>query len=76
VWTTDALPRWLAVIGSIAGVLHVAGAAFPIQGEPDGVLFTLRFLGLIAFALFVLLTSISMLTMREPRLRDLAPMPR
>jgi len=76
VWTTGALPRWLAVIGAIAGVLHVAGAAFLIQGEPDGVLFTLRFLGLIAFALFVLLTSISMLTMREPRLRDLAPMPR
>jgi hypothetical protein len=76
VWTTGALPRWLAVIGSIAGVLHVAGAAFPVQGEPDGVLFILRFLGLIAFALFVLLTSISMLTMREPRLRDLAPMPR
>ena len=72
----DATIHWLAVIGSIAGVLHVAGAAFPIQGEPDGVLFTLRFLGLIAFALFVLLTSISMLTMREPRLRDLAPMPR
>ena len=76
VWATGALPRWLAVIGSIVGVLHVAGAAFPIEGEPDGVLFTLRFLGLIAFALFVLLTSISMLTMREPRLRDLAPMPR
>jgi hypothetical protein len=31
--------------------------------------------GLIAFALFVLLTSISMLTTREPRLRDLAPTP-
>jgi hypothetical protein len=76
VWMTGALPRWLAVIGSIVGVLHVAGAAFPIEGEPDGVLFTLRFLGLIAFALFVLLTSISMLTMREPRLRDLAPIPR
>jgi hypothetical protein len=76
VWMTGALPRWLAVVGAIAGVLHVAGAAFPIEGEPDGVLFTLRFLGLIAFALFVLLTSISMLTMREPRLRDLAPIPR
>lgn len=76
VWTTGALPRWLAVIGSIAGVLHVAGAAFPIEGEPDGVLFTLRFAGLIAFGLFVLGISISMLTMREARLRALAPMPR
>jgi hypothetical protein len=56
-------------------VLHVAGAAFPIEGEPDGVLFTLRFLGLIAFGLFVLGTSISMLTTRAPRLRDLAPTP-
>jgi hypothetical protein len=75
VWATGALPRWLAGIGSIAGVLHLAGAAFPIEGEPDGVLFTLRFVGLIAFGLFVLLTSISMLTAREPRLRDLAPTP-
>jgi hypothetical protein len=75
VWATGALPRWLAVLGSIAGVLHVAGAAFPIEGEPDGVLFTLRFLGLIAFGLFVLGTSISMLTTRAPRLRDLAPTP-
>ena len=75
VWATGALPRWLAGIGAIAGVLHLAGAAFPIEGEPDGVLFALRFVGLIAFALFVLLTSISMLTTREPRLRDLAPTP-
>jgi hypothetical protein len=75
VWATGALPRWLAVVGSIAGVLHVAGAAFPIEGEPDGVLFTLRFLGLIAFGLFVLGTSISLLTTRAPRLRDPAPTP-
>jgi hypothetical protein len=26
VWATGVLPRWLAVIGSIAGVLHLAGA--------------------------------------------------
>src|SRR5215211_7173624 len=66
VWTTRALPRWLAAIGSTAGALHLAGAGFPIEGEPDGVLFTLRFLGLMAFALFVLLLSASMLAMREP----------
>jgi Domain of unknown function (DUF4386) len=66
VWTTRALPRWLAAIGSTAGALHLAGAGFRIEGEPDGVLFTLRFLGLMAFALFVLLLSASMLAMREP----------
>jgi Domain of unknown function (DUF4386) len=67
VWATGVLPRWLAGIGLIAGVLHVAGAAFVIEGEPDGVLFTLRFMGLIAFGLFVLLTSINMLATGKPQ---------
>lgn len=75
VWATGVLPHWLAVIGSIAGVLHLAGAAFPIEGKPDGVLFTLRFVGLIAFGLFVLLTSISMLATRNPAPRELVPTP-
>jgi hypothetical protein len=58
---TRALPWWLAPVGAVAGALLVAGAAFPVEGNADGVLWTIRFIGFISFAVFVVLTSFSLI---------------
>jgi hypothetical protein len=44
----------------IAGILLVVGASFPIAQDATGPLFTIRFVGFIAFALFVVATSLSL----------------
>ncbi|MGH3503277.1 MAG: hypothetical protein ACRDQA_20635 [Nocardioidaceae bacterium] len=71
VWCSGILGRPLAVLAAAAGVLHTVGAAFPVEGDPDGVLFTLRFAGLVAFLFFVLVSSVTLVTrgrvsQREP----------
>lgn len=60
-WRTATLPRPLALAGWATGALLAVGAAFPIQGGSDGLLFAVRFASFIAFALFVLATSLSLL---------------
>jgi hypothetical protein len=60
IWRTGALWRWLAPLGVIAGILLVVGASFPIAQDATGPLFTIRFVGFIAFALFVVATSLSL----------------
>lgn len=60
IWRTGALWRWLAFLGGIAGILLVAGAAFPIAQDATGPLWTVRFVSFIAFALFVVATSLSL----------------
>jgi hypothetical protein len=58
---SGALPRWLAPIGLVAAVLLVAGAAFVLEGTSDGVLWAVRFVSFIVFALFVLAISVCLL---------------
>lgn len=61
IWRTHVLWPWLAAIAGLAGVLHVMGAAFPLAANGNNLLFFVRFTALIAFALFVLLTSVNLL---------------
>jgi hypothetical protein len=58
---TRALPWWLAPVGAGAGGLLVVGSAFPVEGNANGVLWTIRFIGFISFALFVVLTSLNLI---------------
>jgi hypothetical protein len=58
---TRALPWWLAPVGAGAGGLLVVGSAFPLEGNANGVLWTIRFIGFISFALFVVLTSLNLI---------------
>jgi hypothetical protein len=62
---TRVLPRLLAPFGAGAGALLIAGAAFPIEGDADGVLWTIRFIGFISFALFVVLTALSLIASEQ-----------
>jgi hypothetical protein len=61
IWTTAVLWRWLAVVGALAGVLLVVGAAFPLGGDPTGPLWAIRFVGFIGLAVFVVAASVGML---------------
>ena len=61
IWNHKVLPRWLAAIGFAASVLLLAGAAFVLQDDSDGILWKARFVSFILFALFVLLTSVHLL---------------
>ena len=67
IWTRRTLWRWIAVLGAVAGVLLVLGAAFPLEHRSVGVLFGARFASFIALALFVVASSLSMLFDRAAR---------
>ncbi len=67
IWTRRTLWRWIAVLGAVAGVLLLLGAAFPLEHRSVGVLFGARFAGFIALALFVVASSLSMLFDRAAR---------
>jgi hypothetical protein len=66
IWRTGALWRWLAPLGAIAGLLLVAGAAFPIAQDATGPLFTIRFTSFIAFVIFIVATSLSLVLTHDP----------
>jgi hypothetical protein len=70
---TRALPWLLAPVGAGAGGLLVIGSAFPLEGNANGVLWTIRFVGFISFALFVVLTSLSLIASKQA---DPSPMRR
>jgi hypothetical protein len=61
IWRTGVLPRWLAAVAALSGLLHIIGAAFVPAGDADGPLFFIRFAGLIAFAVFVAVSSVSLI---------------
>lgn len=67
-WTTGrptGVLRATVILGWIATVLLVVGAAFPIDNNPRGPLWTVRFSSFVALALLVLVTSILVLTRRQ-----------
>jgi hypothetical protein len=60
IWQTDVLPRWLAPVAVLSGILHIVGASFAAAGDAEGPLFFIRFAGLIAFGIFVAASSVSL----------------
>lgn len=68
-WASGAVWRWLTIVAVIDGILLLIGAAFPIAGNSDGVLFLIRFISFIGLAIWVILTSLSMLLRSSPPVR-------
>ncbi len=62
---TRVLWRWLPMLGFIAAVLLVIGASWPIDGNEQGALAIPGFIGAPLTLLFVGLSSINMLMMKE-----------
>ncbi len=62
---TGVLWRWLPVVGLLAALLLIIGAAWPIDGDEEGVLAILGFIGQPLTLLFILLTSVNMLLMKQ-----------
>jgi hypothetical protein len=62
IWRTSVLPRWLAPVALVSGLLHIVGVAFVAAGDSDGPLFLIRFAGLITFAVFVAAASVALIT--------------
>src|SRR5215207_3558262 len=60
IWRTRVLPRWLAPVAALSGLLHIVGATFVAADDADGPLFFIRFAGLIAFAVFVAGSSVNL----------------
>jgi hypothetical protein len=65
IWRTGVLPRWLAGVAVLSGLLHIVGATFVAAEQAEGVLYGMRFGGMIAFGVFVLGTSVSLIQGRE-----------
>jgi len=61
IWRTGVLPRWLAAVAALSGLLHIVGATFVAADDADGRLFFIRFVGLITFAVFVAASSVSLI---------------
>jgi hypothetical protein len=61
IWQTSVLPRWLAPLAALSGLLNIIGTSFVAANDADGPLFFLRFAGLITFALFVAASSVSLI---------------
>lgn len=66
VFRTGVLWKWLGIIGLIAAIMLVIGAAWPIDGDDEGVIAILGFIGLPATLVFVIISSIGMIMMKEP----------
>jgi len=62
---TGVLWRWLAALGFLAAVLLVIGAAWPIDGDEEGALAILGFIGAPLTLLWILLSSIRLIMMKE-----------
>jgi hypothetical protein len=61
IWQTGVLPRWLAPVAALSGLLHIVGATFVAADDAEGPLFFTRFAGLITFAVFVAASSVSLI---------------
>jgi hypothetical protein len=62
---TGVLWRWLAGLGFLAAVLQIVGAAWPIDGDEEGALAILGFIGAPLTLLWILISSIQMIMMKE-----------
>jgi len=62
---TGVLWRWLAGIGLLAALLLVVGASWPIDGDDEGALAIAGFIGAPLTLLWIILSSINLLLMKE-----------
>jgi hypothetical protein len=62
---TGVLWRWLAALGFLAAILMVIGASWPIDGDDEGALAVPGFIGPPLTLLWILLSSIKMIMMKE-----------
>ena len=62
---TGVLWRWLAALGAAVGVLGVVGAAWPVQGDTDGVLWIAWIINQLLLLPWILAVSINMVVKKE-----------
>jgi hypothetical protein len=67
IWDTGALWRWLGPLGVLSAVLTVIGAAWPIDGDEEGVIAAVGFFpGNLLAVIWIIAVCINMLRLREP----------
>lgn len=66
IFRTGVLWRWLGVLGLVASVMLVVGSAWPIEGDDEGALATIAFIGLPLTLLFVVISSVGMIMRTDP----------
>jgi hypothetical protein len=57
--------RWLAGLGLLAALLLIVGAAWPIEGDDEGTLAIIGFIGAPLAMLWIIISSINMIMMKE-----------
>jgi hypothetical protein len=62
---TGVLWRWLAALGLIAAVLLLIAAAWPIDGDDEGAVAVLGFIGAPLTMLWIIISSINLLMMKD-----------
>jgi hypothetical protein len=72
-WMSGVLNRWLGWIGIIGGIAGFIGAAWPIDGDEEGLISGIGLLGFLGMVLFILATSIAMLLKKTPPLAEIGP---
>ncbi|MEX0682086.1 MAG: DUF4386 family protein [Dehalococcoidia bacterium] len=66
IWRTGALWRWLGLLGGLAAILLVVGAAWTIDGDEEGGIAILGFIGFPGTLLFILISSVGMIMRKTP----------
>jgi hypothetical protein len=67
IWETGALWRWLGPVGVLSAVLTVIGAAWPIDGDEEGVIAAISFFpGNLLAIIWLIAICINMLRLSEP----------
>lgn len=63
---TGVMWRWLGGLGLLAAVLILVGSAWPIDGDEEGALAILGFIGFPLMLLWILITSVGLIMRKEP----------
>ncbi|MPZ23482.1 MAG: hypothetical protein GEU28_08040 [Dehalococcoidia bacterium] len=61
-------PRWLGIIALVAAIGALIGAAWPIDGDDEGVIASIGLIGLLGALVFVVISSVLLLIRPEPPL--------
>ena len=69
-WMTGVLNRWLGWIGIIGGIGGFIGAAWPIDGDEEGLISGIGLLSFLGMLLFIITTSVALLMKKEAPLAD------
>lgn len=63
---TGVLWKWLGGLAILAGTLLLIGAAWPIDGDDEGAIAIFGFVGFPIAALFILISSVRLIMLKEP----------